>query len=305
MKLGTTFSSFHASKLHLPSSDVLSELLNFHFDLIRIGSYWSAYEKVENSFDYSELDHIVSKCQKNNQKIILTVGAKSPRWPEFHIPQWAMDKINHQSKITHPFHSPLENISDEIMRSVKHTVSHFKKYDCIQAWQVENEPLDPSGPNNWTIPLSLLEREIEIVKSIDTRPVIINVWGNTLSERKLLSKIPSSADSIGVDLYYLVPDGNRDRYTAPKDSDVSINQQLQQLKKPVFITELQAEPWENQHHTGDTPSMNPQILEDNIHRVSDHIDAEAIMLWGFEYWYQQKIQGDSALWNTVKNLINK
>jgi hypothetical protein len=197
MRLGTTFSSFHSDQKKLPLHDAVRELLQFGFTMIRIGSYWSDYEKIQNQYDYSVLEYIVDQCQKHNQKIILTVGAKSPRWPEFHIPEWAMNKMNSRSHIGALFRSPITDISDDIVKSVEHTVRHFKKYDCIYAWQVENEPLDPSGPHKWEIPHPLLIREIETVKSIDTRPVIVNVWGNTLSTRSRLYRLPQTADIIG------------------------------------------------------------------------------------------------------------
>lgn len=60
---------------------------------------------------------------------------KAPRWPEYYFPSWVMDKTP-------------EGAREYVLQFIKTVIEKFKKYLCISAWQVENEPLDPSGAAN-------------------------------------------------------------------------------------------------------------------------------------------------------------
>lgn len=51
--------------------------------------------------------------------------------------------------------------------------------------------------------------------------------------------------------------------------------------------------------------MIPEKLKKNIKRASEKIKAEYIILWGFEYWYVQKLKRYSSYWEAVKKLGNE
>jgi hypothetical protein len=74
--------------------------------------------------------------------------------------------------------------------------------------------------------------------------------------------------------------------------------------KPFWITELQAEPWEESQtqFLSEAPkSMNVSLLRSNINRAKK-LHPDAIILWGYEYWLWKKLHGDDRLWNCVKAL---
>jgi len=293
--LGTTYSSPHAEYLGL-SQRAFDDLLDLHFNYIRIGTYWDRIEKKEGVYDFSEVKKLIEKSESAHQKVILTVGMKGPRWPEFHIPLWVKRKSE-------------EELTIATMQYLEKSIKEFKNYSCISHWQVENEPLGPSGPHNRKISLDVLKQEVELVQSLDNRPVISTIWGNELSSRGFLPKISKISDIIGIDLYYdqfIKNPFKRHSYSPPKDSQEKLKKIFSTLEKPIWITELQAEPWEasmNVYKSNNPPSMNAEKLLRN-YKYALELNPEAILFWGYEYWYYKKMSGDMRMWETIQGIIN-
>ena len=79
-------------------------------------------------------------------------------------------------------------------------------------------------------------------------------------------------------------------------------------KRPVFIHEMQAEPWLPNALTessadGQLKRMNPAIMM-KIIEYSKKTGMRPIDLWGLEWWYYLKTQHNNpSLWNTIKLLL--
>lgn len=288
--LGTTFSHRYIDYLKLDQTAALEKLFSLKLSLIRICCYWDEIEEVEGQYDFSRIKKILDYCEKAGQDVIVTVGMKAPRWPEFYLPKWTS------------FHD--KNIQKRVLSFIEKTIQELKNYAYIRYWQVENEPLDPSGPNNDTITIPMLAEEIQLVKITDPkRKIIVNLWGNDLSKRNLLPVVSDISDIVGLDLYYRQPI-SRFFYRGPRDSDRHIKKLVNSAPKPVWVTELQAEPWENDVMVAkekNPKSMSAELLKQNVERVKQ-IGFETILLWGFEYWLLKKLEGDESLWNAVKEL---
>ena len=74
--------------------------------------------------------------------------------------------------------------------------------------------------------------------------------------------------------------------------------------RPVFIHELQLEPWGPRAiWEMDTPtqdqSMNVAAIARNL-RHARAIEAPPIDLWGAEWWYWRHLQGDDSIWDAVR-----
>ncbi len=296
MLFGTTYSHRHAAYLKLNPTQAFESLLSVGFDRIRLGCYWDEIERAEGTYDFSQIQTYLDLCEKRNQKVVLTVGMKAPRWPEFFIPSWVQT-------------TAMDSLSPYIDKLIKATIASLKDYSCISHWQVENEPLDPSGPDKLTIPYWLLQKEVALVRSLDPkRPVVITMWGNDLTRRDVGTEAAELADVMGIDVYYKVfitKKFSHSFYLGPRDSEVHMQQYIHGHKKPLWITELQAEPWEVDHASYLAPepqSINPVILQKNIDRAKS-LQPEIIFLWGSEYWLWKCSQGDTSLWETVKHLI--
>lgn len=295
---GITFSPRQASYLGLNPVDSFRRLLTLPLRYIRLGAYWQELEAQPGVFDWQPLTQYLDMAEKSQRKIVLVIGAKSPRWPEFYLPE----HVRQQSRL-------FDQSTEKLLLSYLHELLLVcRSYQCISCWQVENEPLDPSGPDNATIPYSLLEQESALVRKLDSWPIMMTVWGNELSKRGHLPRVAGLADVIGIDIYYqqfIARVARKNIYASPRDSDATLTKIIQTSTKPVWITELQAEPWEKdtQGFTADNPgSMSPEKLKTTIDRAQK-LGAETVLLWGAEYWLWRQQQGDSRYLDLISHIL--
>jgi hypothetical protein len=296
-KWGTTFSHRFAESLGLDVEKAFHEVLDLHFDVIRLCVYWDEVQPDREKYLFENILSLLKTCEQRDQQVVLALGMKTPRWPEFYIPTWLpQDPADPQ-------------VTEALEKFLKKTVKTLSAFHCISTWQIENEPLDPSGPNNWTIPLASLKQEIKIVQEIDTRPILVTAWGNDLRRRNLLPELGRCGDIVGIDLYghqhvFSTPFGSR--YGGPRDSYPQITSLLETYcGERRWITELQAEPWEKDdaHFRSDKPkSMNVEILRDHIENALK-IPVETVLFWGVEYWLWRAKNGDQSFLDFMQSFL--
>lgn len=298
--IGTTISHRHLRSLGISTEEAVSHMKELNISQVRIGCYWDEIEKKRGVYTFTETDLLLHECQKAGLSVIITLGMKAPRYPEFYLPQWLESRLYLPSKCSL---LSQKGLTDALFPFLTKTIQHYSPQKGITHWQVENEPLDPSGPNWWNIHPTLLEQEIQIVKQQDTtRPIVITLWGNELSQRHLYPHITKLADVVGIDLYPRVPSSTffkRKVISGPLDSDVKLRTIFSQIKstgKELWISELQAEPWTYPetclpHHLSETIAWAAQF------------QTKRIYLWGYEYWLQKKQKGDMSYWNRIQTLL--
>jgi hypothetical protein len=299
MKFGTTFSHQQLQHLGCSVPDALDKATELNLDYLRICTHWNEVEKTEGSYDWSALKEILNVCQKNNQDVILTLGVKAPRYPEFYFPDWIENKDPNN-----------QQTQEKILGFIKKTIEEFKHLSCIKYYQVENEALDPSGPDNLVVPLSFLTTEISLVKKLDTRKIITTLWGNELSKRNSLQKLTKISDIIGLDIYYqqfIKKIFGKSLYVGPLDNQQKMTKLLNKYSKESWIMELQAEPWEasERDYLSENPkSISPQKIE-SFYQKASRLPVSTIMFWGFEYWFYQLDKKDNNnYFKTISGMIS-
>ena len=312
MQLGASFSHPHLRSLKLNPLKAIKEFKTLSLPWIRLGCYWNEIEKKPGKFNFSKLDTLIEFCEKNNINIVLTVGMKAPRSPEYYIPKWLEKKLNLKkySKIK-PNNQALLGPT---LQFIEKTVNHFKKNKTLKVWQVENEPLNPSGPNRIRIDSKFLEKEVELVRKIDPgRKVMISLWGNEIGIRWDIPKATILADIVGLGFYLkheFSIKGKFIKYVGPMHSKKTIKNKIDQIRKrgkKIWIAELQAEPWEPGEivtKKKNPPSFLPKHFESNL-QYARGLGPEVVLLWGFEYWYWRKMNGDLRYWTKAKKTIKK
>jgi hypothetical protein len=294
-QIGITFSQPHLESLGLAVEPALTKALEYHFAHLRLGAYWNRIEVKPGKYDFTELKNLLAGCEKAGQAVVLTLGVKAPRWPEYYWPDFVAVKNPHHLETQH-----------HLLKFLKETVLALKHFSCITHWQVENEPFDPSGPDHLTMPETFLAAEINLVRTLDARPIITTLWGNDLLGRGFFSKAETLSDVVGLDIYYkqfVYKLLNHSFYQGPRHSAASLATYLKQRTKPIWLTELQAEPWEKdtQAYQATHPaSMSPRLLQENLHQVQ-LLPVTEILLWGFEYWLWRAQQGDHSYLDLMKN----
>lgn len=296
---GINFSPSHAEGLGFKPTELFTQMLDdLQVKHVRLPAYWSDIEAEQGQYDFSEIDELLVIAQERDVEIILAVGRKLPRWPECHVPDW-WETLDGQQKV------------DATLNKVRNTITHFRQYDNIFAWQLENEPFFDYGEDCPVSETELYKQELAIVHELDERPVI----GTDSGEKgPWLPTAWTGIDIFGSTMYrqvYLDKKGYYTTYPLPawtyrvKAGWLRIFSGANQ----TYGVELQAEPWFAGTGPIQTPYeehkrlMNPEILQENI----EYAKASGFpqhYFWGAEWWYWlAKTYDDDSLIETVKPLF--
>ena len=293
---GVTFSKAFAQHLGLDWKETYLALLDdAGVKKVRLPSYWNEIEKEKGEYFFEDLDWQIEEAEKRGVEIVLSLGQKQPRWPECHIPQWALE-IDEAER------------HHELIGYVAKVVNRYKDENSITAWQVENEPFLPYGECP-KLDKTLLDAEISKVKELDSRPIIISDSG----ELGTWYSAAKRADILGTTLYRIVWNDKIGYIHYPTPSVIyrlkaAIIMYLTGVEK-IIIVELQGEPWgpkmiietslEDQYK-----SMDPEQFQENIDYVKG-IEFSEAYLWGGEWWYWLKTKkNDDRIWNIAKKVFH-
>ena len=292
VQYGVTFSKPFAEHLGLDWQETYLALLDdAGAKRVRLSSYWTEIEAERDSYSFEDLDWQIEEAEKRGVKVVLSLGQKQPRWPECHIPEWA-EKLNKYER------------QEELIGKITKVVERYKYKENIVAWQVENEPFLAFGECP-KLDKNFLDREISLVRSLDSRPIIISDSG----ELGTWYSAAKRADILGTTLYRIVWNGHLGYVHYPIASisyriKAAIIMYITGVEK-IIIVELQAEPW-GPKMIIDTPleeqykSMSPEQFRENIEYVKK-IEFSEAYLWGGEWWYWLKTKkGDDRIWEEAK-----
>ncbi len=296
IEFGASFSKSYTESLDLDwQATYLAILDDLGVRRLRLSSEWDEIETSDSVYDFYALDWQIAEAEKRGTKILLAVGERQPRWPECHAPAWLSS-------------APREEVEERLLNFVKTVVERYKDSPALEMWQVENEPfLDifgkcPRGNANF------LRREIDLVKSLDDRPVLITDSGELSTWRRTAPL----GDYFGTSIYRLVYSplvGYYQHFFPP--AFYRLKALLVGLPRDkVIISELQAEPWVSGGSITDMPIseqknlMSPERVENHLNFARETGFSPAY-LWGVEWWYWLKIQGDDSIWRSGKNLWQK
>lgn len=297
---GVTFSPMYAKYLKQDWQKMyISVLDDLKVKSFRIPAYWSDVEKIEGKYDFSQVDFMVSEAEKRGAKIVLVVGIKQPRWPEYHLPGWTKGLTAAQKQ-------------EKALKLTSEIVKRYQSSLTITAWQVENEPFvtwfGEDGEN--LVDKSLLEREVRLVKRLDpTRPIIITDTG----EWSLWKTAMKSGDILGISIYRKAYNDKFGYISYPFlpfmyaiKSDI-VRKLFAQDNKKTIISELQAEPWlqkgvMDSPVTEQTRLFTVKELEENVN-FAQKTGFYEIYLWGVEWWYYMASYGHPEYLEYAKTLF--
>lgn len=316
VRLGTTFSPLQCYYLGLDQREVFRYLCTLGFARIRLCSYWNAIEPEPGQFDFSSLDWLLEESQKTGMEIVLTVGMKAPRWPEYHFPDWVKDRYDTTGSL-----EPLDQVGTiaNLTLALIHTVmQHTRQAPNLRYWQVENEPflrMEITGGRYLSV--EFLRQEVELVRSLalpEQKLLLTNAITLPASQLKQDDRgFHSSlalADAIGINVYTRVPFCNSRFYLQPLPPFWNKLQHWQRQMaasgKEAWIAEAQAEPWEPKQlvATGkpEYPSASPRRTAELVQHLTA-LGYETILLWGCEYWYWHWKNGHRDWWQAIQQML--
>jgi hypothetical protein len=295
-RFGVSFSIKQCRNFKLEPDETLQWLIkDAGFRRFRLMSYWNEHEKSPGKYDFTALDRQIELVEKAGGVITLCLGARQPRWPENHWPDWAWQA----SKTVR---------TEALLRYIEIVVNRYKNRACIISYQLENEALLGSFGERPEIDRRRLRDEFALVKRLDpSRPVIMSTstsWGIPLRR-----PIP---DIVGFSYYQVLYNAQKQKYTTAFHAPWLDRWRALMIKlihgKPCFIHELQLEPWGptaiwKMPVAEQSKSMNPAQIAKNV-ELAHATGCSPIDLWGSEWWYWRSRQGDDSIWQAVKEAIS-
>jgi hypothetical protein len=314
-KLGTTFSQLQCGYLGINYQETFEQVCSLGFNLIRLCSYWSEIERAPNTFDFTVLDWLLNTAAKYNIDVVLTVGMKAPRWPEFHFPNWVKDRYDTTST-----GQPIDSnhaLADLTMNFIQTVMNHTRGASCIKYWQIENEAFNqPDVTAGRCLSYDFVRREIALARTLAlpgqpmllTNSINLSPVDFAKHDERAFKQSLSLADAVGVNVY------NKTQaflgiYQTPLPvfwrKLASWRASLINAGKEAWITEAQAEPWENNTLVATArpayPSASPTSATD-LAVTLGQLEYSPVLQWGCEYWYWHKLNGRASWWRAIERL---
>ncbi len=292
---GITYSKKYAESIGLDWKETYIAMLDeLGVKKIRIPVYWDEIEEEPGVFNFSDYDFLIEEAEKRDVKIVLNFGMRVARWPECHFPDWASNLETN-------------SLQEKVLVMLGAVVENFKDSPSIIYWQLENEPLLDSFGVCPKSDYNFLKKELELVKKLDKRPVMISATG----ELSFWKKEVKIADIFGTTMYRVVhnPFMGYVKYPYPS-SFYRLKTRLAGLNLDrAVIIELQAEPWIpkedifNVYDTTYQKSFNLEQFRANT-QFAINTGFKEVYFWGAEWWYfKHKMGENSDYWNFAKTLF--
>jgi len=291
---GVTYSKKFAKLLGLDWRETYLAILDdLQVKEVRLPVYWDDLEKAEGVFDFSDVDYMLNEGAARGVKFILTIGERTPRWPECHAPAWAKEKS-------------VVDRQEATISMISQVVARYKDRPEVIYWQVENEPLLDVFGECLPADENFLRREVAKVKELDKRQIIISGSGELsfwTSEAKI-------GDIFGTTMYRVVYNSWLGYLHYPFPAVFYRFKADRAGIKPEnrMIMELQAEPWVADGRMQDlsdkelAKSFSIDQFKANV-QFAINVNFKKIYMWGVEWWYLKKISGYPEYWDFAKTLF--
>lgn len=297
IKWGVNFSTKHARLLGIDWQEAyLAMFDDLGAKRIRIITHWDDLEPRQGEYFFDDLDWQIQEAEKRRVEMLLVVGMKTPRWPECHLPLWAMDL-------------PKQEQQKAVLNLIEKIVLRYREADLILAWQVENEPFFSFGECPWS-DQAFVKKEVELVKSLDNRqrPILISDSG----EGSFWSKSARYGDMVGITMYQKVWNHEMEKYVDYPLPAVFYFRKAKIIEalfnKKIICVELQLEPWGPVLYYD--LSLEEQVETMGLAQFKKNIDfarktgLDEFYVWGNEWWYWLKEKHNQPeIWNEAKKLF--
>lgn len=290
---GISFSVKQCRNFDIDSSDCLQWLLSKDFRRFRLMSYWNEIEPSQGKLDFKELDMQIGMVASAGGTISLCLGARQPRWPENHWPDWAWELESTKR-------------TEALLHFIRLVVDRYRDNPAIVSYQLENEALLKAFGERSDVDRPRLLREYELIKTLDPqRPIIMTTsttWGIPIR-----GPVP---DIVGFSYYQKFYNPKSKTYNNAFHTPLLHRMRGWALwllwQKPTFIHELQLEPWGPKNiwemdSVEQNKSMDATQIKRNL-ELARAVRTEQIDIWGAEWWYWRSvIQKDNTVWEAVQS----
>jgi hypothetical protein len=330
--LGVSFRPPQVDALGLDTRATLRTLLEYPFQLVRLGAYWNRIEPTLGCFAPDELDWQIDTAERAGKQIIVSVGAlKTFGYPEFFVPSHRLAEPLPEGIVVRPAQYP--RLLDAATEFVTRIAERYRDRAAIIAWQVEHEAVDPLGmEHSWRLAEDFVAAEIDAVRRADAgRPILLNgflptsllggaqQWWRTRDQGDSLAVALRLADIVGIDFYPrlgLVSIGPLTVYLDgsggpwPRWVRERLIARARTAGRGLMVSEGQAEPWETvtvppTSGSGVMASCTPESLIGNYNDCLRSAGLLAYLFWGAEYWIARERHGDSSYLRAFARVLER
>ena len=328
--LGISFRPRQVEAFGLEGPTTLDSLLEYPFELLRLGAYWDRIESTAGAFDTQELDWQLAAAERAGKKVILSIGPlKNFGYPEYYVPKHQLERPLREGALVRP--EDQANLLAAAKSFITRIVTKYRGRDSIVAWQLEHEAVDPLGfEHSWRLSRDFVESELMTLRDCDpSKPVMMNGFLPTSSlvglsqgwrtrdQGDSLAVAAQLADIVGLDYYprnALLRLGARTVYADGSEAKPpgGLFEAIRRHGRRWMVAEGQAEPWEMKtvppNPSGKSMfSCGPHHLIQNYNAAITWSSAEsplyAYLFWGAEYWILRARSGDPSYLDAFQRLI--
>lgn len=300
---GVTFSNKYAEEIGLNWKDAYIKIMDdLGIDNLRLIAYWDDIESTRDQYDFSDIKWQLDQASQRDIPVILTIGKKVPRYPECFPPKWWREIKDEEVR------------NSELLEFIGVGITELKGYSNIEKWQIENEPFFPFGHCPYETKYSMVKREVEVVRGLDDRPIIIQDSG----EGGYWYPTFALGDYLAISMYRKIwydfwgaLGGNSIYFKYPLAHwTYKIKADITRVPyQRIIVTELQGEPWGPELTTKLSEAEKAKTMSrtDFISTLSYAQQAgfRDIYIWGAEWWlWEKEVNNNPFYWDTIKALVN-
>ena len=296
---GASFSKSQAEYLGVDWRDNYIALLDeMQIRELRLMSYWNQLEPHNNNYDFIDLDWQMDQAAERGVNVSLAIGYRQPRWPECHTPGWVSPND--------------DDFEPELLEYIETVSTRYRGHSALDSWQLENEASNRHFGEcaGLEFDKAQIEREIALLNDVTPDIPIYNSTGNQSGVPIRQSANDGFAFSIYDNAYFgaLGHEWEWNFWYLPPLWQSARARAIELIHdKPVFVHELQFEPWGPRglaelSRSEQDDSMSPQIMRE-ILDYTDKTGFDTVYLWGSEWWYQQRQQGNPRPWQIASSVF--
>jgi len=324
VRYGFSYSFEQAQWYGLDPRNSYVELLDMGFDWVRLPFFWDQMADDSGNLKIDDLEFAIEEAAKRDVKVVIVLGAKTPYYPEYHLPAYVKEQLTFGDMIT-----PSHPIADDILDIDKKVVEKLYKYENIAYWQVENEPL-LANINNWKFDKEFLKLEVETVRSTDpkSRPIMLTTASHPAFDKRYraLLGILKPGDVLGTSAYFKVEGVYLFAFSFlgkdvvvpwpnwlvwPAQSWLFLSPNYGSIAKEAsangidfWVEEMQSEPYIRDLE--EAKSTNFSFSAQDIVKAEQFLRSTGVKnigFWGVHFWqYRQKL-GDESWIESVEPLL--
>lgn len=280
-------------------------------DLVRLPVYWDDVEPRAGQFDFRAVDAQLGLIGAHNRKrgsaprtrVVLVAGVRNIGSPEVYVPVWLRPDAPPPASLTSVAASEYYGLY------LQEVFQHYRGNRLLAAWQLENEPFDDVGDyaGDDALDKARLQAEIGELRALDPlHPIVLTTFNSSRSSldelgasflRPVVARLNvpqpsghptqalSQADVLGLDIYVVTPStpladaDARQRIEWKRQTLVLWAKLASSRNKSLWLTEMQAEPW------NDLAGFGPDDLLASAVAYRG-IGLDVVLLWGATTWLQ-------------------